>query len=338
MGEPSTHSVEPPILVESVESVNIVRYRGKYFCAPHALGPLDLQQLDPRTISGVLIANTLCDARRLAGCAAMASPAKVMAPPILAGTDANTRGEAACPVEKALRSPPEPVPKPVFTGEYPSFSPADRLTLARLIRTAKRPGCRMAEIGSWLGTGSTRVFQDELRDCPGSRLLCVDTWQGSANVDHHRDFLAHYDVFGTFRRNVEEARSIVDVQALMSSSVAAAALIADRVFDLVFIDADHGYRSVAADIAAWRPKIRPGGLLCGHDCETRLTSANRAKIEANCDRDAITGDGTRFAAIHPGSILAVHEAFEGTAALCADEPLLLPDGTSGFSTIWFVQI
>src|SRR5512139_6522 len=42
----------------------------------------------------------------------------------------------------------------------------------------------------------------------------------------------------------------------------------DKMFDFVFIDADHSLEAVERDIAAWRPKIKDGGLLCGHDYGT----------------------------------------------------------------------
>jgi len=35
--------------------------------------------------------------------------------------------------------------------------------------------------------------------------------------------------------------------------------------DLVFLDADHSYEGVRADIAAWLPKVRKGGWIGGHD-------------------------------------------------------------------------
>ena len=37
---------------------------------------------------------------------------------------------------------------------------------------------------------------------------------------------------------------------------------------MVFIDADHRYHAVRADIRAWINKVRPGGILAGHDCFT----------------------------------------------------------------------
>lgn len=46
-------------------------------------------------------------------------------------------------------------------------------------------------------------------------------------------------------------------------SVAASKFIADQSLDLVFIDGDHA--AVGRDIIAWFPKIRVGGVICGHD-------------------------------------------------------------------------
>ena len=37
--------------------------------------------------------------------------------------------------------------------------------------------------------------------------------------------------------------------------------------DLVFIDADHSYPAVKQDIINYRPKLKPGGILSGHDID-----------------------------------------------------------------------
>lgn len=41
--------------------------------------------------------------------------------------------------------------------------------------------------------------------------------------------------------------------------------VPEGVLDFVFIDAEHTNSAVREDLGAWLPKIRPGGVLCGHD-------------------------------------------------------------------------
>lgn len=40
--------------------------------------------------------------------------------------------------------------------------------------------------------------------------------------------------------------------------------------DLVFIDANHEYLRVRENILSWLPKVRPGGLLAGHDYDPTI--------------------------------------------------------------------
>ena len=52
---------------------------------------------------------------------------------------------------------------------------------------------------------------------------------------------------------------------VQADSVQAAECEADESLDFVFIDADKHYNSVMADLQAWWPKLKPGGILAGHD-------------------------------------------------------------------------
>ena len=48
-------------------------------------------------------------------------------------------------------------------------------------------------------------------------------------------------------------------------SVEAAKRFTDESLDFVYLDADHSYEAVRDDIAAWWPKLKPGGLFAGDD-------------------------------------------------------------------------
>jgi predicted O-methyltransferase YrrM len=227
---------------------------------------------------------------------------------------------------------------PIYTASYPSFSRADRLALAALIRQVARPQCKMAEIGSWLGTGSTQVFLAELATIEKAELVCIDTWKGSENVQAHQEIAKSHDVLNTFRANISGKCEKTNVTTVISNSITAAGIICDNVFDLVFIDADHSYQSVRDDIAAWRRTVKKGGILCGHDCEMRASAEFKEMLTANMHKDALPMNGIAFAAIHPGSVLAVDEAFGLKARLWAEEQPFPEDqeGPVGRSTIWYV--
>jgi predicted O-methyltransferase YrrM len=222
--------------------------------------------------------------------------------------------------------------KPIYRQEYPSFSPFDRVALAELIRTAKRQDCLMAEIGCWLGQGSTRVFIEELKGV--GRLLCIDTFKGTPNAESHRDLVAHYDVEGTFRYNVDRSGGTDMVEVMTGDAEVVAESVADGALDLVFIDSDHSYSMTRSHIAAWRKKVKRGGVICGHDCEGLPREFDPEVLIANRQRDTIPGNKL-FRHVHPGCVLAVSEAFGDRVSLYAHRETRLPDGTPGRSTIWY---
>lgn len=54
-------------------------------------------------------------------------------------------------------------------------------------------------------------------------------------------------------------------EVIRSASWDAAVNFPDASIDFVFVDADHVYESVKKDILAWLPKVKPGGIIAGHD-------------------------------------------------------------------------
>lgn len=78
----------------------------------------------------------------------------------------------------------------------------------------------------------------------------------------------------------------------------AAELFEDNSLDFVYLDADHKYEAVKHDIATWFPKVKSGGILCGHDYIPRshieefgVIPAVKEFVEQYGLKFAITGEG-----------------------------------------------
>jgi predicted O-methyltransferase YrrM len=54
-------------------------------------------------------------------------------------------------------------------------------------------------------------------------------------------------------------------ETIRGGSSESARFFEDGSVDFVFIDADHVYDRVKEDILAWLPKVKPGGIIAGHD-------------------------------------------------------------------------
>lgn len=226
--------------------------------------------------------------------------------------------------------------KPIFTGEFIAFSPFDRQALRSLIRRIEKPFIRIAEIGSWTGSGSTRTIIEELTKKQGY-LYCIDHWQGNTNVQRHQQLIAQFDIFATFQANIASYGGAELVKPIVMSSIDASTVIKDHIFDLVFIDGSHTYSETIQDIKGWLPKVTHGGILCGHDCEGRVINLNQNNLWANRNNDTIEGN-LSFPRIHPGVILAVDENFDDSVHLWAEDTIELEDGTRGSSTIWDIVV
>lgn len=146
-------------------------------------------------------------------------------------------------------------------AELPLFprSLIDRAAEEALAELCVRASVRtIVEVGTFLGMGSTQVFGRALP--PEGRLYCVDTFRvDMSRFQRPQD--THYHAFLSNMKRTGLADKIVPVR--MTSLEAARALTV--MADLVFIDGDHSEASVVADIEAWRPHVRPGGILCGDD-------------------------------------------------------------------------
>lgn len=133
-----------------------------------------------------------------------------------------------------------------------------------LERLVKAHGWRAgAEIGVLRG----RVFGHLLETCPDLTMIAVDQWKqlpdnGEPGLETYRKFN-----MATVRRQAVgvAARFPGRCKVEEGPSTEVAKIVPNESLDFVFIDALHTERAVRADIAAWMPKVKPGGYLTGHD-------------------------------------------------------------------------
>jgi len=117
------------------------------------------------------------------------------------------------------------------------------------------------EIGSWQGRSATAVAAALP---PISYLQLVDNFTGPTTreapkkADVRKQLLASMAAMRTRSPTLR-----VELADGFSAQIASG--IPDGTFDVIFIDGDHAYAAVVDDIRLWTPKLKPGGLLCGHD-------------------------------------------------------------------------
>ncbi len=130
--------------------------------------------------------------------------------------------------------------------------------------------------GVELGVREGRFTKHILVHVPDSQLIGVDVWRALPTRDAPgAETYAEWPM----ARYRAQAIALVDqfpnrCRMLEMTTDEAAKALPDASVDFVFIDADHTQDAVARDIAAWTPKVRPGGLIAGHDI--RWPSVRRA--------------------------------------------------------------
>jgi len=171
----------------------------------------------------------------------------------------------------------EPAAKP-----YPEFNDlTGMMTIEELQWLYQIAGemTSIVEVGSWQGRSAHAL----LSGCRGT-VYVVDQWDPEYVGVHGLSRQAMVDSRRAFFSNLGGFNNL---QVLEMASVNAAKAFQDKSVDMVFIDADHAYGSLIADIQAWLPKTIK--IICGHDYS---------------ESD------------HPGVVQAVDEIFGGAHKLC----------------------
>jgi FkbM family methyltransferase len=119
----------------------------------------------------------------------------------------------------------------------------------------------------------------------GSHLISVDPWSEAPSKDYidiaNVAQADHDRIYDEACRRLAPfgARSTIWRQ----TSTEAAGRVPHHSLDFVYIDARHDYASVIEDLEAWFDKVRPGGILAGHDYIDGMLPAGEFGVKSAVD-------------------------------------------------------
>lgn len=106
---------------------------------------------------------------------------------------------------------------------------------------------------------------------PQLHMTAVDLWAPQPEKPGLQGYLTfkdwnHEQSYRNFSKlTSEHFPGRVDIKRM--DTVEAASHVEDKSLDFVFVDADHSYEACKKDIQAWLPKVKPGGIMTGHDLD-----------------------------------------------------------------------
>lgn len=111
----------------------------------------------------------------------------------------------------------------------------------------------IVELGTYLGCSAAYLVS---KMAPGTRLYSVDTFETYGNSQKF---------FASAVLNLKACGVRDAVHLLSCRSWEAAQFFDEKEVDMVWIDAGHDFISVKGDLDAWHSRVKPGGILAGHD-------------------------------------------------------------------------
>lgn len=136
-----------------------------------------------------------------------------------------------------------------------------------------------AEVGTERGLYADMIC----RNNPGVKLHCVDPWEAYKG---YRDHVSQDKLDGFY----DHAKALLEPHGCVlhrGYSLDVVNEFKDNSLDFAYIDANHELSYVLRDIVEWHKKVKPGGIVAGHDyrrfkkqCLSHVVEAMFAYTEA----------------------------------------------------------
>ena len=185
-----------------------------------------------------------------------------------------------------------------------SLADREAVALDGLVREIM--GSVFVEIGSWKGH-SASIIGAAIKE-KGGHLYCVDHWKGNEATENV-DLIDGDNIYRIFEHNMKSLELWDTITPIKKDSLTASKDFDNGSIDFLFLDADHRYEPFTRDLHAWYPKMKRGGIMCGHDCEqfySNLTEAGKRLIDNSLYADYVE---QQEVSCHPGIIRGLYDCF-----------------------------
>jgi hypothetical protein len=118
-----------------------------------------------------------------------------------------------------------------------------------------------AEVGVETGAYSQVLCEAN----PDLELFCVDPYSPGAYEPDINGIDYRMDHFEKMYTRAKETLADYNANVIRKTSLDASRNFEDNSLDFVYIDGNHSFVNVAIDIHEWSKKVRPGGIVSGHD-------------------------------------------------------------------------
>jgi len=126
-------------------------------------------------------------------------------------------------------------------------------------------GDAFIEIGTWTGASAT-FFANLIKD--GDKNIdfyTVDTFEGDKNLEEYYGAIQNGRLYDYVIKKMKPLMDYVQIIRGDSQSKETSDLFGDESVAAIFIDGDHSHVGIENDLNNWYPKIKPGGIVSGHD-------------------------------------------------------------------------
>ena len=105
--------------------------------------------------------------------------------------------------------------------------------------------------------------------------VAVDCWKDDGVIGHNDLCYVQEELDRQYETFKAEVAGKPFVKICRGYSFDVVKEFEDGMFDFIYIDADHTYEGVKRDLEDWWPKVKSGGIFCGHDYINKAHSSPR---------------------------------------------------------------